>query len=548
MASNHEYIAELVSNQSWDECYSEIIKGLKQNYRDYELYFALGEYYLSKNINQAYLCYENALFYCDNETDREYIEGVLLDLKEKGVNVKPYSIVIVSYNCIDIMQSCIKSIRDNNDVNANELIVVDNNSSDGICEWLEKQNDIILIKNKDNKGFGAASNQGIKAAAPDNDIFLLNNDTIVVPNSIFWLRMGLYENDRVGAVSCESNFAAGQMIDKEYDSLEEYLEYGVQNNIPDINQYEKKAWLSGFAIMFKRMALDNVGLLDLRYGMGYYEDNDICIRLQYAGYQCIMCLNSFIFHWGAQSFKKDIDKQNTLLDINREKFIDKWGFDLNYYSNSRNDMLNFIEADRSENIKVLEVGCGCGATLSKIKYLWPNAEVAGIELLDNVARIGANNYDIIQGNIETMQLNYQKEYFDYVIFGDVIEHLFNPEETLKKIRAYMKNDGHLIVSIPNIMNITVLLPLLRGEFRYMGYGILDKTHVKFFTIKSAVEKKNKSGFKSESYVCILNEMLGINIPDSQKKEFYKALSCITGVADEKQFETYQYIIRADIEK
>ena len=55
---------------------------------------------------------------------------------------------------------------------------------------------------------------------------------------------------------------------------------------------------------------------------------------------------------------------------------------------------------------------------------------------------------------------------------------------------------------------------------------------------------NKCGFKSESYVCILNEMLGINIPDSQKKEFYKALSCITGVADEKQFETYQYIIKA----
>ena len=50
MAFNHEYIAELVSNQSWDECYSEIIKGLKQNYSDYELYFALGEYYLSKNI------------------------------------------------------------------------------------------------------------------------------------------------------------------------------------------------------------------------------------------------------------------------------------------------------------------------------------------------------------------------------------------------------------------------------------------------------------------------------------------------------------------
>ena len=70
-----------------------------------------------------------------------------------------------------------------------------------------------------------------------------------------------------------------------YDSLEEYLEYGVQNNIPDINPYEKKAWLSGFAIMFKRMALDNVGLLDLRYGMGYYEDNDICINHLRVGYK-----------------------------------------------------------------------------------------------------------------------------------------------------------------------------------------------------------------------------------------------------------------------
>ena len=60
----------------YEECYEEIIKGLKQNYKDYELYFALGEYYLTRNINQAYLCYENALFYCEDEKDKEYESSI----------------------------------------------------------------------------------------------------------------------------------------------------------------------------------------------------------------------------------------------------------------------------------------------------------------------------------------------------------------------------------------------------------------------------------------------------------------------------------------
>ena len=170
---DYQYISDLLRTEMYEECYKEIIKGLKQNYKDYELYFALGEYYLTRNINQAYLCYENALFYCEDEKDKEYICNVINEVKNQGVEVNPYSVIIVSYNSSDAMKICIDSIKNNSNIIDNQIIVVDNDSSDGIREWLEKQDNIILIKNNDNKGFGAACNQGIKAASSDYDIMIL---------------------------------------------------------------------------------------------------------------------------------------------------------------------------------------------------------------------------------------------------------------------------------------------------------------------------------------------------------------------------------------
>lgn len=543
---DYQYISDLLSNEMYDECYEEIIKGLKQNYKDYELYFALGEYYLNKNINQAYLCYENALFYCEDENDKKYICQVMKDVKNQGVEVNPYSVIIVSYNSSDAMKMCIDSIKSNNDMLDNQIIVVYNNSSDGIRDWLETQDQIILIKNYDNKGFGAASNQGIKTALADNDIFLLNNDTIVTPNAIFWMRMGLYENSNVGAVGCESNCASGQMINQKYNSIDEYIKYGISNNVPSKNPYEKRVWLSGFALMFKRKALDDIGILDLRYRMGYYEDVDICVRLQYAGYQCILCHNSFIFHWGSMSFGENKKMQLELMQTNRMIFKKKWNFDIQYYSYAREDIISLINDSPDIPIRVLEIGCGCGATLSKIKYLWPSSEVKGIEIVDSIAQIGANNLDIVHGNIENMNMNYPEKYFDYVIMGDVLEHLFDPSKVLINIKRYLKNTSKLLISIPNIMHISVLIPLLKGELQYRESGILDKTHVKFFTLKSIAELLNSCGYIPEEYAAIINEVESSNISDEDKNAFYDAIEKIPDTADKVQFNAYQYVIKSGI--
>ena len=80
--------------------------------------------------------------------------------------------------------------------------------------------------------------------------------------------------------------------------VEEYITYGTAMNIPMENALEKKTWLVGFAMLLKRKALDEVGLLDERFSPGQNEDVDLCIRLNLAGWQMRLCHNSFIVHYG----------------------------------------------------------------------------------------------------------------------------------------------------------------------------------------------------------------------------------------------------------
>ncbi len=518
--------------------FDSIRSGLALNHNNYELYVMLGNYYYQTNINKAYLCYENALFYCDNKEDMEYIDGMLSELK-KQATVNPCSIVIVSYNNSAMLKDCINTIRVTNMPSTYELIVVDNASTDGVQDWLLEQKDMVVICNKDNKGFGGGCNQGIKAAAQNNDIFLLNNDTIVFPNSIFWLRMGLYEDDTVGATGSVSNYVAnGQMIDAQLRSIDDCLTFAKANNIPGNNVLERKVWLSGFAMMIKRCALDTVGLFDTRYGNGYYEDNDLGVRLQYAGYKTLVCRNSFIYHYGSQSFGKE--QEQKLISINKDVFKQKWGFDISYYTYARNEIVELITHNYDAPIRVLEIGCGCGATLNRIKYLYPASDVRGIEIVPDVAKLGSNNVNIVQGDIQNMQLDYEEGYFDYIIFADVLEHLYYPEEVLKRLKKYLSKDGKILMSIPNIMHASVLVPLIKGEFNYKDSGILDKTHIRFFTRQSIEVMLNQTGFDIETISGIADEEQVFEEEKDSLEKIYE----IAGPQNKNLFRVYQYIIKA----
>lgn len=525
-------------NAQYEEAYESIQNGLRYNYANYELYLLLGNYYAPSNINQAWLCYENAEFYCTNAEDLEIIMQYKAAAENfPDWNVRKTSIVILSYNLKDIMQECIESIRKHNLSSSYEIIVVDNNSTDGITEWLKQQDDLKLICNTENKGFPCACNQGIKLSEPENNIFLLNNDTLITANAIFWLRMGLYEEKHIGATGSVSNQAAhGQLMSEKCHTIDEYIAYGNKNNLPRKNPYEKKPFLIGFALMLKREALDSVGLLDERFSPGQFEDDDLGIRLNCAGWQTVLCDNSFIFHYISGAGKNQ-DLWIKTNQINANKFKEKWKFDIGYYTFARREIISLIQHSHNEPIQVLEVGCGLGATLTKIKYLWPNSSVYGIEVVDRVAQIGANYLNIIPGNIETMELPYDNGQFDYIILADVIEHLHEPEETLARLIPYLKKDGSFLCSIPNMMHISVISPLLQGRFDYTDAGICDKTHLRFFTLDSILKLFQKH--------MTIEKMAGTFGPVSPEDEqMLDALEGIPNLAQKQEFQIYQYIFCA----
>ena len=527
----------------YELAYDYICEGLKYNYKNYELYLLLGNYYAQKNINQAYLCYENAEYYCSDEADLPIIQQKKKIMEHsKDYSVKKTSIVVVTYNTKALNIQCFNSIRTTNLPSSYELIAVDNASSDGTAEWLKEQTDIKIICNESNKGFPYACNQGIKASEPDNDILLLNSDTIVLPNSIFWLRMGLYEEEQNGAAGSVSNSAGnGQAVTEKLNSAQEYLAQGTTLwNIPMRHPYEKKVFLSGFALLIKRTALDEIGLLDTRFFPGQSEDLDLGVRLNFAGWKLVLCWNSFIVHYG-QGNGENTDIWNSTCSQNDIRFKQKWNFELSYYTYPRQAIIDMMTHPREAAISVLEAGCGCGATLARIERLWPNATVKGIELDAQIAKLGANSIDIIHGNIETMVFPYEKESFDYIILADVLEHLHNPEQVLKSMLPLLKDNGKFLCSLPNIMHQSVIARLLQGKFEYADAGILDRTHIHFFTLDSINQMLDNCRLRMVNLNASSKEESG----SDEDQELLNALWQIPHLADRTLFQVYQFIFSAE---
>ena len=159
-----------------------------------------------------------------------------------------------------------------------------------------------------------------------------------------------------------------------------------------------------------------------------------------------------------------------------------------------------------DGARVLDVGCHTGI-LGEALRVRKNCEVVGIDndveaLIAAKQRLNA----VEQVNLEepgwaSKLIQTGKKDFDIVLFGDVIEHTRNPLDILKESHALLVPNGKAIVSLPNIANLRVRLGLLRGKFDYADSGILDKTHIRFFTLKTARELVRNAGYKivSETY-------------------------------------------------
>lgn len=138
--------------------------------------------------------------------------------------------------------------------------------------------------------------------------------------------------------------------------------------------------------------------------------------------------------------------------------------------------------------RVLEVGCGTGRTLAALKQGGRAAWTCGIELVANAAHEAAPRVDqIVVGDIEAIEIPIAPCSLDLILLLDVLEHLVDPWAVMTRLVSLLRPGGHVIASIPNVRHYSVLVPLvLRGRWSYAPSGLLDRTHLRFFTKETAV--------------------------------------------------------------
>lgn len=362
------------------------------------------------------------------------------------------SIVMLTYNKLQYTKQCIDSIRKYTDKETYELIVVDNNSIDGTVNWLEEQQDLLCIFNKENLGFPKACNQGIGISTGDN-ILLLNNDTLVTESWLNNLVACLYSTENIGAVGPVSNSCPYyQSIPINYTKEKDMFKFAKKFNKSNNELWEERLKLIGFCMLIKKGVINKIGLLDERFTPGNYEDDDYSIRITQAGYKIMLCKDTFIHHYGGTSFNES-KEYGELLKKNEQKFKDKWGFTSAKNMSMNVKIVSLIDKEEDMKFKILEIGCGCGATLMYMKNKYKNIELYGVDLNKNALN-QANfltkslNEDIY--NIENICRYFYDVKFDYIFINDILIKNADNKKLFNKIKKLLVNDGRILLDVKNL--------------------------------------------------------------------------------------------------
>ncbi len=166
-----------------------------------------------------------------------------------------------------------------------------------------------------------------------------------------------------------------------------------------------------------------------------------------------------------------------------------------YYSGVRQEMLPFIPKDAK---KILEVGCGVGGFAAQL--LREDREIWGIEPFEEAFKQAESKLDkVINKAVEEAIDELPDDFFDVIIFNDVLEHLLHPKDVLIALKAKLSKTGCIVTSIPNVRFIKNLYHvLLQKDWKYADSGILDYTHLRFFTKKSMISLFSDAGYKIET--------------------------------------------------
>ena len=211
------------------------------------------------------------------------------------------SVIIPNFNGRRFLKTCLDSIKIQNHF-PYEVIIIDNASSDGSAQYIHKNYpEFTLIQNKENLGFAAAVNQGIKSSSSEY-IFLLNNDVELEPDSISNLLKCIEKDKKIFAVSSKMiQYTDRSKMD---DAGDEYTILGWTRKVgdgksSDLYTAERETFSAcAGAALYKKSILDELGYFDEKF-FAYMEDVDISYRARIKGYKCVYCPDAVVYHFGS---------------------------------------------------------------------------------------------------------------------------------------------------------------------------------------------------------------------------------------------------------
>jgi GT2 family glycosyltransferase len=246
----------------------------------------------------------------------------MIEHKKKAV-----SIIVPVYGDWNSLSVCISSLKDCVDTTVHKILLVNDCGPEAdalennILEQISNDPGFSYYRNPNNLGFVGTCNRAVyELDKTSNDILLLNSDTKVTPGFLDTMLAVLYENKNIATVSPRSNNATIATIPISAirqggvrPRTSHRIFQKIKNELP---RYNIAPTAHGFCMLIKRSLINEHGLFDTVFGMGYGEEVDLCQRYQKQGFHSAISNHSYVFHLGAKSFTKD--RKNILTKMNSQ--------------------------------------------------------------------------------------------------------------------------------------------------------------------------------------------------------------------------------------